>query len=426
MPGERRVRKRQLSGPRRVAKNVQKIKSTGSIISTNSWAYAMPGIQVTESEGHQWPPPSKREKATIDRGGPFRTTKSFVASPTNMPTTQLNYTDPNVPSVLVQYTGPVVSAYPGTTSSLPTYPPTLESSDADLDKKGAIAISRCKPTNSVADLSTFLGELMKEGLPSLVGSQTWKARTAAERRKAVGGEYLNVQFGIAPVLSEVGNIANAIKKSDKVLSQYERDAGRNVRRRYKFPVEKSRTTSTYLANGTNNWADAGITTARNGFRGTVYLTREVERRIWFSGCFTYFLPSGYESRNGISKLAAQADKLFGIKPGPETLWNLAPWSWAVDWFSNTGDVISNLEDFKLHGLIMRYGYIMEHTIVRDTYTFVLDTTFGSLRPNVAPVVLVTETKKRRAANPFGFGLTWNGLSTFQASIAAALGISRGR
>jgi hypothetical protein len=302
----------------------------------------------------------------------------------------------------------------------------LESSDADLDKKGAIAISRCKPTNSVADLSTFLGELMKEGLPSLVGSQSWKARTAAERRKALGGEYLNVQFGIAPILSEISSVAEAIKKSDKILSQYERDAGRNVRRRYVFPVEKSRSESLYLANGTLNWADAGITTARNGFRGSVYLLREIERRTWFSGCFTYYLPTGYESRNGISKLAAQADRLFGLKPGPETLWNLAPWSWAVDWFSNTGDVISNLEDFKLHGLVMRYGYIMEHTIVRDTYNFVLDTNFGVLRPKVSPVVLVTETKKRRAANPFGFGLTWDGISTFQASIAAALGISRGR
>jgi hypothetical protein len=193
-----------------------------------------------------------------------------------------------------------------------------------------------------------------------------------------------------------------------------------------FPVEKSRSESLYLANGTLNWADAGITTARNGFRGSVYLLREIERRTWFSGCFTYYLPTGYESRNGISKLAAQADRLFGLKPGPETLWNLAPWSWAVDWFSNTGDVISNLEDFKLHGLVMRYGYIMEHTIVRDTYNFVLDTNFGVLRPKVSPVVLVTETKKRRAANPFGFGLTWDGISTFQASIAAALGISRGR
>jgi hypothetical protein len=34
------------------------------------------------------------------------------------------------------------------------------------------------------------------------------------------------------------------------------------------------------------------------------------------------------------------------------------------------------------------------------------------------------TKRRTEANPFGFGVSWKGLSPFQLSIAAALGISR--
>lgn len=389
----------------------------------------MPGTQITESEGHQWPPPKTRKgkkEATFDRGGPFRTTKSYVASPTNMPYSELSYTSPNTPNILHVYQGPLLATIPGDTTGPVPFPPTLESSDSDLDKIGAVAISRCKPTNSVADLSTFLGELMKEGLPSLVGSQTWKARTATERRKAVGGEYLNYQFGIAPVVSEVSNIAKAIRTSDKVLSQYERDAGRNVRRRYKFPKVKTRTETIYAVDQFGPFMGSGFTVARNAIYGKVVKVREVERSQWFSGCFTYHLPAGYESRSGIGKLATQADKLFGVSPTPETLWNLAPWSWAIDWFSNTGDVISNLQDFKLLGLVMRYGYVMEHTIVRDTYTFVRNDASSIVKANVSSICLVTETKKRRAANPFGFGVTWNGISTFQASIAAALGISRGR
>lgn len=423
MPGERKVRKRKLSGPLRKHSRSSARISTGIKFDITGAQHAMPGTQITESEGHQWPPPKGAD--LTDRGGAFRTTRSWVLSPTNMPVTTLTYVSPNTPSIREEYVGPIVAAFPGALS-LPVFPPTLESTDANLEKKGAIAVSKCKPTNSVADLSTFLGELMKEGLPSLVGSQTWKARTSAARRKAVGGEYLNYQFGIAPVLSEVSNIAQAIKKSDKILAQYERDAGRVVRRKYGFPSEKSVTEVLYLANGTSGWADAGYTTARNAFKGEVRHRRETVRNTWFSGAFTYHLPTGYESRDGISKLAAQADKLFGIKPGPEVLWNLAPWSWAIDWFSNTGDVISNLEDFKLHGLIMRYGYIMEETSVTDTYTFVNDRTFSVLQPRVADVVLRTLTKKRLPANPFGFGVTWNGISPFQASIAAALGISRGR
>lgn len=424
MPGEKLIRKRKLSGPKRDYEVQVRRRSDKLVLSTRNGSFSMPGTQITESEGHQWPPP--KGAALTDRGGPFRTSKSFVVSPRNMPVTQLFFYPPWSPGTYEQYTGPIVADFPGSTTGLPVFPPTLESSDSKLLEKGAIAVSRCKPTNPVSDLSTFLGELMKEGLPSIVGSQTWKARTAAERRKAIGGEYLNYQFGIAPVLSEVTKVAHAIKKSDKILAQYERDAGRVVRRRYGFPSEKSSSESVYRANGSYNWPEANTTICAELFKGKVILKREIVRDCWFSGAFTYYLPSGYESRNGISRLSAQADKLFGLKPGPETLWNLAPWSWAIDWFSNAGDVISNLEDFKLHGLVMPYGYIMETTSVTDTYTFEIDPTFGSVRPQVAPVILRTITKKRLPANPFGFGVSWDGLSTFQASIAAALGLSRGR
>jgi hypothetical protein len=123
--------------------------------------------------------------------------------------------------------------------------------------------------------------------------------------------------------------------------------------------------------------------------------------------------------------ALRAKKLLGIIPTPSTLWNLAPWSWATDWFLNTGDVISNLTDWATDGLVMRYGYMMEHTIVRDTYTL---TKPGLSSPGVRvqPLTLVTETKMRRKANPFGFGLTWSGLSPRQTAIAVALGLTRGK
>jgi len=45
-------------------------------------------------------------------------------------------------------------------------------------------------------------------------------------------------------------------------------------------------------------------------------------------------------------------------------------------------------------------------------------------PAVAPVTVRTTVKKRIKANPFGFGISWDGLSTTQQAIAAALGITR--
>jgi len=45
---------------------------------------------------------------------------------------------------------------------------------------------------------------------------------------------------------------------------------------------------------------------------------------------------------------------------------------------------------------------------------------------VPMLFLETNSKKRRGANPFGFGLTWSGLTATQQAIAAALGLTRSR
>jgi len=68
--------------------------------------------------------------------------------------------------------------------------------------------------------------------------------------------------------------------------------------------------------------------------------------------------------------------------------------------------------------------MMEHTVQRRTYTYAGPT--GAKTRDVRPsnVSFVIETKMRQRANPYGFGLTWSGLSPFQLSILAALGINK--
>jgi len=125
-------------------------------------------------------------------------------------------------------------------------------------------------------------------------------------------------------------------------------------------------------------------------------------------------------------------KLLGAQPDLNTLWQLTPWSWAVDWFSDAGNLVKNLQSKISYGTVMRYGYVMEKTTVTDTYSAglqdtSLDPTYGALQPPypvVSPITLRVTTKKRVQANPFGFGLSWDGLSSTQKAIVAALGITR--
>lgn len=425
MPSQPRTRRRQLPGPTVNARSVQ-VHDSGIVNSVVDPTRKWNGIQITESEGHQWPPPSKGQ--LTDHGGPFYTTKAFVASPATMPVTTLG------PELMEgsytwreTYIGPLL-AFPAvsyyTDGLFEHLPPDESLTDDNLAEKGTTAIARCEPTNSVADLSTALSELIREGLPSMIGQQTWKSR-AKDARKSAGGEYLNVQFGLRPLLSEIGDFAKAVRNADRILAQYERDAGKVVRRRYYFPSE----TSTVVSEVPNPYmsfnAGQHAMLAKSKYQGKTTRTRKTVQKVWFSGAFTYHLPVDYDSRRKVSEYAAKAEKLFGLEFSLETLWNISPWSWAVDWFANTGDVIHNLEAFKTNGLILRYGYVMCETITTDTYTFAFNSNSSGL-PRVAPLVLVRITKKRIPANPFGFGVKWEELSNFQLSIAAALGLSRGR
>jgi len=398
----------------------------------NKWR-TLQGIQVTESENHSgWDYGGYWENQTVyritpDVGGDFTTQKKSVQSPV-------------FPEAVSVSSGWFL-AYPGMEEKdtlvgallpLPPeqmpFPPSGRSSEDDLKEFGTTAIARCAPTNSVADLSTALIELKREGIPKLLGSLFWKSRSGRLRdvAKQSGNEYLNVEFGWKPLLADITDLAKGVLHLDKLISQYVRDAGKVVRRRYEFPPIISNDTvvvksnvSPYLVHGVDIISVYDMPSIN---KGTVYRHRETTIRRWFSGAFTYHLPSDLGSWMGSDVVLAR--KLLGGNITPEVIWNLAPWSWAADWFGNFGDMLHVTSSLADDGLVMKYGYIMEHSIVRDTYTFVGPTGFKTQFVHPTPVILVSETKIRRRATPYGFGLNWSGFTNHQKSILAALGLSR--
>lgn len=389
-------------------------------------------VQTTHSEGHPW---HSRERKHGDIGGPFRTSQRYYSDGV--------HAGPKSPSDILPY----VSAYHESTS-LPigggyqgwqwpisftdsiirstldsVWPQEAESSVSELMAHGTVAIERCKPTNSTAELAVSLAEVYREGIPDLPGVQTWRKRSEALRKNG-SGEYLNLVFGWLPLVQEVKNVSYAAQRQDELWNQYLKDAGKTIRRSYEFPVVRSQTpiatSSMSVPYPAMGYAAVG------GQSGTRTRTRHVYQRRWFDGAFSYYIP-GRELEGPWGSLvdaAYKARAVYGATLDPEVLWNLAPWSWAADWFVNAGSLISNVSDMAIDGLVMRYGYMMEHTIVADE----LRVTGGVLKngDRLPPrsVYQVTETKQRIAASPYGFGLTWEGFSPRQLSILAALGFSR--
>jgi hypothetical protein len=394
------------------------------------------GVQVTDSEDHPgWRKRLKDADSKQDIGGDFYTQKLYYEGFPSL----LSYRSGliNRGSDVYERRRVFGPFWAEDARRLPR-PVDISSTAAQLDKLGATAIAKCRPTNSHANLGVAIAELVREGVPQLA-VRTWKRRTDAIRRgrtqqglsgadKDISSDYLAYQFGFAPLGQEIGTFAAEVIRADELLAQYERDAGRVVRRRFEFPTKTE--TSTYTTDfgsypyqrdvNPSDGINPSVTLAQ---QRSLRVVRETVQKRWFAGAFTYALPSWYNASDEMARKALLAKEILGLDLDEEVVWNLAPWSWAVDWFTNAGDVISNISSYREDGLLMRYGYMMEHTIVKETYTREYPNvyTFGKLD---SAVTIVLETKLRRRANPFGFGLTWNGLSTFQQSILAALGISR--
>lgn len=86
--------------------------------------------------------------------------------------------------------------------------------------------------------------------------------------------------------------------------------------------------------------------------------------------------------------------------------------------------MSNVTAFADDGLVLRYGYVMQSTKTTVTSTLSGHRLGGVAQPDLT-MSYGRETKVRRVATPYGFGLNLDGLQPRQWAILAALGISRG-
>lgn len=323
-----------------------------------------------------------------------------------------------------RYTGPLRTSNRQYTPSLnhgfwdwPTMAPEI------LWGYGAKAISKTVPTKSVASVATMLGEL-REGLPNLVGYELLRGRGGVARKS--GSEYLNFQFGIRPLVDDIMKTAQAVVDAEKLLRQYERDSGRLVRRKTKLDnIETTENVSlgtTAAVGPTNTWFYRG-----NQYQGARSRRVDYKAEISFSGAYSYLLPSGFAARESMRNAYSKAEKLLGITPSAEVIWNLQPWSWLIDWQINLGDVFSALTAMSKDSLVMPYAYLMCQETIKKEYKLTgisLERQLSGPRTDVITEVFTTVKKQRIRASPYGFGLNTANFTSSQWAILGALGLSK--
>lgn len=288
------------------------------------------------------------------------------------------------------------------------WPKVSHPSDSSLIADGTHAIAATEPLNPAFDLSVQLGELRAEGLPNLPGSSIKESTRIARN---AGSEYLNLEFGWLPLVSGVRDFAHTVENSDDILRKFQESANRPISRSYEWPEETTARTTSNL----KFVMEPPVLAAE----GSLYERTSV--RKWFEAEYQFYLPTGGTTSDKFRRYGSYARKLYGLDLSPEVLWNLSPWSWAVDWFSTTGDVIHNISAIGRDGLVVRHAYLMCHSLSEKIFS---GTWKGNRETYYFTRRELTETKSRIPATPYGFGVTFASLSAKQVAILSALGLSR--
>jgi hypothetical protein len=388
------------------------------------------GLEVLVSSGHQWPPP--KGAATGDYGGSFSVRRSQW-------TRSGGYGVVNRPPGGVISRGPFqqeiteISNAPFNPANLP---PLINSST--MLAMGTKGWARYKPTRSQGGLDQALGEMhqipsvhkirnLKEAFKRAKAEHGWHLPIAWRTNrflKDASDNYLNYMFGWVPLINDLSDLVVNSVKLESRLKQLIKDNGKPVRR--SGPIDSTSSTSAqyFHGNGSDGWLFPGVGGNLTDMKKSVTVQSNTSFR--FSGRFRYYInfqkaiskPIGVGSREQY----ALTRMLYGGEITPQTLYNVMPWSWLIDWVAPLGDLIGNVVNDPIDNLTADYAYV---TAKQSTVTQYVVTASGPATQQFETTATLTqELTQRSGASPYGFGLLWSDFSLKQLSILAALGYQK--
>lgn len=398
--------------------------------------------EVSESdEAEQWSKVTRNGFLTtdpvFDRGHEFYTTRTSARL--SHPQYELWRTPTSSTNQVTGYRGPLIvrTALDGNYSF--KFPEERRLTANEIRSYGAKSISKSAPTSPSADLIQAGVELARDGIPKIpllkdlsrAPSLTKLPRPAPDKR--LGEELLNFQFGWVPLISDIRKTVGSLQSATTQARQLVRDSGKQVRRTYRFPVERSiihaetlgpvDSGSVFRGVSVNLFRSTGVDGVTGSWR-KVQRTTTSSRYVYFKGAFTYYMPDDKSVWGRIERYEQLANKMLGTRFNAEDAWNLTAWSWLVDWFVDVGTVMSNAAKLSEDGLVLRYGYLMSHTVDEIHHTAQHSVPLGGELGPVT-VILRRESKERVRATPFGFGLNTAAFTPRQWAILYALGFTKG-
>lgn len=245
--------------------------------------------------------------------------------------------------------------------------------------------------------------------------------------RSIGKDYLEVQFGVAPIIRQIFDIVKVLcsitdslygysfrRKSGSPLWDYDLDFSSETRN--SLPIStglfQNSPKGAYWTNGTYGTGNYSRRThARLDFR--------ISLRATLAGRPTDALGSYYKD-------APDIVRKLGLWY-PSLGWDLLPYSWLVDWVLNIGAAIERSAFFGNQGVYpIDYAYVTYKSLAKVNVSKSTLRDDGYTRMESSGGYVITEALYRTRINPFGLPTGLNSLSSFQYSILAALGLAKRR
>lgn len=323
---------------------------------------------------------------------------------------------------------------------------------ADDITYGTRAMQKVAPDQSPAHLLQALVEL-KQDFPRVPLHHTLKsakpisphAYDKQERRDSSSlapvlsvpaDETLNYFFGVQPTLQDLYQVLNSVIRCGKLIEQWRRDAGRMVRRSLAYdPIvttndRRTGMSRTYRAfnqvfNTSNPTAWTSAMCYDQNELVSVSRLQTTTDKYSFVGAFTYYIDPILDRLGPAGIFVNNAQHLLGLTADANTIWQLTPWTWLIDWFVNLGDCISLMNRIQDKSLVLKYGYLMRESELKTTLTVDRFTVKSGAPYRDIRADYVIRRKTRIRSTPYGFGLNTGSFSLTQWAILAALGFTSG-
>lgn len=280
-----------------------------------------------------------------------------------------------------------------------------------LELRDVVSLKRA--VEGIAKLDLVLRQLRKSK------KKGWK-RASLRRILRSGAEgYLSYQFGIAPLLSDIENLAKALKNYRREVQNL-LDRERTVQKRHFESVL-----------GTDEFVDVAATAAvkpqsnADGVftqsRATTYDVRKFNATMEF----TYEL-SEYERRNAL--VGGLLDSI-GVSLNPAIIWNAIPWSFTVDWVAQVGGLIDSFKLRQLEPRVIIHNYCWSVSVRRQTVSQMAIGIGGGriADQTVFPMTISESAYLRENGIPswsLHHSLATSGLNRKEISLSAALAFAR--